>query len=143
MRVVEIDLLRQHALAFNLGNFRSTLNRPCDQIGEVVEFAIGIAVSGNRGEFRGRLLWITNKNALPGVRMNFSPVKSFLGDAISGCADFFIGSIGEAIGSDEAVSAKGVAFGDDLLLFDEIHERLRICLEPGRHLPIAGTDTPR
>ena len=50
LRVVEINLLRQHALAINLGNFRRALHRPCDQIGKVVQLAIGIIVSGNRGE---------------------------------------------------------------------------------------------
>ena len=56
--------------------------------------------------------------------MNFSTVKSVLNNAISRRANFFVGSIGQAIGPDEAASLKDAASGDDLLLLDKIHQRL-------------------
>ena len=47
LRVIEVDLLRQDAGARDLRGFGNALQRALDQLGVVVEIAIGIFGAGN------------------------------------------------------------------------------------------------
>ncbi len=71
LRIIQVDLLRQHALAVNLGHFRSALDGSSHQVGEVVQFPIGVLISRDRGQASFGVCWIADERGRPTIGVNF------------------------------------------------------------------------
>ena len=70
LRVIQVDLLRQHALAIDLGHFRSALNRSSNQVGEVVQLPIRVLIPRHRGQPRFCVRGIADERGRPTIGMD-------------------------------------------------------------------------
>ena len=123
LRVIQIDLLRQHALAVNLGHLRCALNRSSDQIGEVVQLPVRVLISRHRGQPRFCLGGITDERGGPTIGMDLGAVQLLHHQPVAQCSQLIVAQWRADIGADEAAAFEKVWIGDILVLSPGLHDR--------------------
>ena len=123
LRVIQVNLLRQHALAVNLGHLRSALNGSSHQIGEVVQLPVRVLISRHRGQPRFCLGGITDERGGPTIGMDLGAVQLLHHQPIAQCSQLIVAQWRADIGADEAAAFEKVWIGDILVLPPGLHDR--------------------
>ena len=106
LRVIQVDLLWQHSLAINLGNFRGALQGSSNQVGVVVQLPVGIFISRDRSQASFGICRITDECCGPGIRMDFIAVKLLHEQAVAQRPQLIVGQLGTHVGADKATAGK-------------------------------------
>ena len=116
--IFEIDRFREDSVPGDLGNLGDSVKSLLDQVGEIVEFPVGVLLPGGLGEdFLGRS-GVTDENGLPRVGVEFRGVKAFTDETLPVGPDVLIGGIGEAVETDETPALQEPALSEKVVPFD-------------------------